>query len=383
MALSKKAILSAALVLAAAGVGGFYALRNSGDHPGVVKVSGNIEVTDAEVSFKVPGRVRERRVDEGMRIQAGGVVAVLDSEDLQAQRDARQAALDLAKAAEEELLRSLPEQIAAAEAGMLRAKAAWQDAEAGYLPEEQKAATSARQQAQAEYDRAERDFGRSAALFDKGVITKEEFERVRTAMDVAKERLAQAVEHERLVSQPFREFRRLEAKHAYEQAQAQYRAVYDTRAERLAQAAARRKEAAAALALAQIQLDDATLKAPFGGVVLSKNIEPGEYVVPGTPVVTIGDLDHVWLRAYIDEQKLGLVTYGQKVRVKTDTFPDKVYQGWVAFISSEAEFTPKTVETPRERVKRVYRIKINVDKRENPDMELLPGMPAEAEIELQ
>lgn len=383
MAIPTKTILPAVLVLAAAGVGAFYALRNSGNHAGVVRVSGNIEVTDVEVSFKVPGRVLVRRVDEGMKVQAGDVVALLDSQDLRAQKDVRQAAFELAKAAEDELQRSLPEQIAAAEAGMRRAKSAWQDAEAGYLPEEQKAATSARQQAQAEYDRAERDFGRSAALFDRGVITKEEFDRDRTTMDVAKERLSQAVEHERLVSQPFREYRREEAKHAYEQAQAQYRAVYDTRNERLAQAAARRKEAEAALALAQIQLDDATLKAPLSGVVLSKNIEPGEYVVPGTPVVTIGDLDHVWLRAYIDEREVGLVKHGQTVRVRTDTFPDKVHQGWVAFISSEAEFTPKTVQTPKERVKLVFRIKINIDKSENPNMALLPGMPADAEIELQ
>jgi HlyD family secretion protein len=112
--------------------------------------------------------------------------------------------------------------------------------------------------------------------------------------------------------------------------------------------------------------------------VLSKNIEPGEYVAPGTPVVTVGDLVNVWLRAYIDEADLGRVKVGQKARVTTDTYPGRVYPGTISFISAEAEFTPKNVQTAKQRVKLVYRIKIDI---QNPKMELKAGMPADAQID--
>jgi HlyD family secretion protein len=116
----------------------------------------------------------------------------------------------------------------------------------------------------------------------------------------------------------------------------------------------------------------------MNGVVLSKNIEEGEYVAAGTPVVTIGDLVNVWVRAYIPEQLNGRVKYGQKVRVTTDN--GKQYDGFVSFISHEAEFTPKNVQTEKERVKLVYRIKINIT---NPKEDLNPGMPVDGVIEME
>ena len=111
------------------------------------------------------------------------------------------------------------------------------------------------------------------------------------------------------------------------------------------------------------------------GVITVRQAELGEIMVPGTPVVTLADLDHVWLRAYINETDIGKVRFGQDARVTTDTYPDKIYHGRVSFISSNAEFTPKTVETHAERVTLVYRIKIDID---NPTHELVPGMPADA-----
>jgi HlyD family secretion protein len=131
--------------------------------------------------------------------------------------------------------------------------------------------------------------------------------------------------------------------------------------------------------VAESHLSYATLSSPVAGVVLSKNIEPGEFVAAGTPIVTVGNLQDMWLRAYIPGPDLGLVKLGQPVAVRTDSYPGKTYQGHVSFISSEAEFTPKTVQTNRERVKLVYRIKITID---NPNQELKPGMPADAEISI-
>ena len=152
------------------------------------------------------------------------------------------------------------------------------------------------------------------------------------------------------------------------------------RKEDIDQARARFEQAQQALALAQTQLGYATLTAPTSGVILSKNIEPLEYVAPGTSVVTLANLDQVWLRAYLEESDLGRVKVGQKASITTDTYPGKRYEGRVSFISSEAEFTPKSVQTRKERSRLVYRIKIDI---RNLAMELKPGMPADADIELE
>ena len=121
------------------------------------------------------------------------------------------------------------------------------------------------------------------------------------------------------------------------------------------------------------------LRAPFDGVILVRQAELGEVMLPGTPVVTLADLDHVWLRAYVRETDLGRISWGQAATIRTDTYPDRRYAGRISFISSKAEFTPKSVETHAERVTLVYRIRIDV---ENPAHELKPGMPADATIDL-
>ena len=133
-----------------------------------------------------------------------------------------------------------------------------------------------------------------------------------------------------------------------------------------------------ALELSRIKRGYTVLRAPKAGVVLVRNTELGEVVSPGTLVLTLGDLDNVWLRAYIGETDLGRIRWGQEATLKTDTFPGKAYKGRISFIASKAEFTPKSVQTQKERVTLVYRIKIDV---ENPNHELKPGMPADAVIE--
>ena len=134
------------------------------------------------------------------------------------------------------------------------------------------------------------------------------------------------------------------------------------------------------LALIDSQLADTIAVSPVDGVVLVKAADVGEVLAPGATVVTVGDIDHPWLRGYIDETDLGKVKLGSKANVTTDSYPGKIYQGRVTFISSEAEFTPKQIQTQQERVKLVYRIKIDVD---NPQHELKSNMPADAEIVLE
>ena len=121
------------------------------------------------------------------------------------------------------------------------------------------------------------------------------------------------------------------------------------------------------------------LRAPSTGVVTVREAELGEVVAPGSPVVTLADLDHIWLRAYIAETDMGSIHWSQEAAITTDTYPGKQYHGRISFISPDAEFTPKSVQTTKERVTLVYRIKIDID---NPNHELKPGMPADAHIEL-
>jgi HlyD family secretion protein len=137
------------------------------------------------------------------------------------------------------------------------------------------------------------------------------------------------------------------------------------------------ERAQAQIAVIDTQLADTVAVSPVGGVVLVKSADVGEVLAPGATVMTVGDIDHPWLRGYINERDLGRVKLGDKVRITTDSFPGKEYWGRITFISSEAEFTPKQIQTQEERVKLVYRIKIEVD---NPHHELKSNMPADAEI---
>ncbi|MBM3775168.1 MAG: HlyD family efflux transporter periplasmic adaptor subunit, partial [Acidobacteria bacterium] len=131
--------------------------------------------------------------------------------------------------------------------------------------------------------------------------------------------------------------------------------------------------------IAQSELDDAVAIAPIAGVVLVKSAEVGEILAAGTTILTIGDIERPWLRGYIPETHLGRVKLGTRVKVTADSFPGKVYWGEVTYISPEAEFTPKQIQTQEERVKLVYRVKVSID---NPNQELKANMPADAEIVL-
>ena len=137
--------------------------------------------------------------------------------------------------------------------------------------------------------------------------------------------------------------------------------------------------AEAKVGLDRVTLSHTILRAPFSGVLAVREAELGELAAPGVAIFTLDDLDHVWLRAYVNETNLGQIRLGEPATVTTDTYPGKIYHGRIGFISSQAEFTPKTVETHAQRVTLVYRIRIDID---NPTHELLPGMPANATIPL-
>ena len=136
----------------------------------------------------------------------------------------------------------------------------------------------------------------------------------------------------------------------------------------------------ATVELIRAQLENTILRSPIRGIVLEKNTNPGEVVFPGIALLTLADLSTVWLKIYINEPQLGWVKLGQKAEVKVDSYPEKTFQGKVVNISDKAEFTPKDIQTKEERVKLVFGVKISL---ENPEQELKPGMPADAEIVLE
>lgn len=299
----------------------------SGDNHNLINVSGNIEATDAQASFKLAGRVEKRLVNEGEVIERGELVATLDANEFEQEVAIRSADLELAQAVLAEL-------------------------EAGSRQQEIAAARATFDRAKAEMQQQKRDYERQKELYAKNVISQQEYEKAQTSFDVAMARLKEAEEQFKLIEE-------------------------GPRQERIQQARAKVEQAKQALKLAEIKLGYTKLKSPLSGVVLSEHIEAGEYVVPGTAIITIADLKDIWLRAYINETDLGRVKLGQEVEVTTDSYSDKKYKAVISFIASQAEFTPKTVQTKEQRVKLVYRIKIDID---NSDMELKPGMPADAVI---
>jgi len=345
----------------------------------VIRVSGNIEVTDAEVSFKIPGRVEARLVDEGEMVRAGQTIARLDSAELAQEVAARRAEMQAVQAALAELeAGSRPEEIAQAEASAAQAKARLDEMLAGSRPEELSAAEAVLRRAKAEAERARLDAERYEGLYKKEIVSAQQYDAARTAYETALARQREAEEQYKLVKEGPRKEQIEQARAAWLQAQERFVLVKKgPRQETIEQARARLQQAKEGLAVAETRLGYATLTSPLAGVVLSKNVEPGEFVAAGTPIVTVGDLENVWLRAYINETDLGRVKVGQRVRVTTDTYPDKRYEGRVSFIAAQAEFTPKSVQTEKERVKLVYRVKVDI---RNPNMELKPGMPADAEI---
>ena len=169
------------------------------------------------------------------------------------------------------------------------------------------------------------------------------------------------------------------ARHQHEQAVQQLRLVREgPRAERIAAQRAVVAQAEAALAQVDAQLDHTVVRAPFAGVVSVRHREPGEAVGPGLPVVSVQDLEDRWVRIYVREDQLGRVALGQAADIRSDTFRDRSHPGRVAFIASEAEFTPRNVQTEAERVKLVYAVKVAIQG--DARVELRPGVPADVTL---
>lgn len=318
-------IVAVALCLIAAGI--TVALRYVKTGSRDLKVSGTIEVTSVELAFKVGGRLMQRLVDEGALVSAGQLVARLEDDELKQERSVR--------VADEQATRS-----------------ALADLEAGSRREEIAQGEAALARMRADADKLARDAERAEALFKREVIPQKDLDAARSAREASASSVREAEQRLRLLKA-------------------------GPRPDAVRQARARLEGSSAGRSLSETRLSQTILSAPMAGLVLAKHAEPGEILAAGAPVVTIGKMDEVWVRAYIPETELGRVSTGQRAQVTTDTWPGRSFEGRVSFISSTAEFTPKNVQTGQERVKLVYRIKITLP---NPKGELKPGMPVDALI---
>ena len=317
--------LSAAGTACLAGL--FFLSCRSQKETGAISASGTIEAVEVSVAAKTSGQVKNVFVEEGARVQTGDQLAVVDSDSLAIQLRQAEAGVDLAESQLQLLLK-------------------------GARVEDVRQTEEAAKQAEANLFLAGEDLKRIRSLFEKESATAKMKQDAEARCQVAQ------AQHE-----------------AAEQALLKIRKL--SRPEEVRAAQARLAQAEAGRDLLKKTIADATIISPTSGIVTHKAVEPGEFVGPGTPLLTISDLDNVRLNIYITEVELGRVRLGQRAEIRIDSHPDRALSGTVVFISPEAEFTPKNVQTREERIKLVYRVKIEIP---NPESILKPGMPADASI---
>ncbi len=368
------------LVVVALGVGGPFALRilNSRGVP-TIQVTGNMEAIQVDVSAKIAGRILSRRVREGDRVTEGQLLVRLDDAELRAEVERAEAALKSAEAQLRDLLAGARrEEIEEARATAARAQSQLNDLLAGSRREEIEQAREAVRSAEATRVWTERDFKRAEELFRKQLIAMQEVDRARQAYEVAVAQERSARANLQIVEAGPRPDQ-------IEAARAQLKAARDhldlllagPRPYQVEAARGQVAQARAALDLAQSRLREATIVSPINGVVLRKNLEVGEMANPGVSILTLVDPTDLWLRAYVPETDIGRIKVGMAARITIDAYKDRTFSGKITEIASEAEFTPKNVQTKKERINLVFRIKIAVD---NPEGLLKPGMPADADI---
>ena len=389
----KRIVIVLVLVLLIAAAIFYFSRRTGRNNENSIVVSGNIELTEVNIAFKTAGKLIERTVDEGDVVKKGQVIARLDRDQLVAQRERESAALNsaLSQLAQAETSLAWQRENLAADLEQRKAdlgsyQARLQELKNGSRPQEIEEAKAAVDAAQSEYDRAKRDWDRAQTLYKNDDISTAQYDQYRSRWESSEAALKQAKERKALVLAGPRTEQIDAASAQVQRARAALKMAESNALEikrREQEIAFRRSEierARANLAMIDTQLSDTVATSPADGVVLVKAADVGEVLAAGTTVVTVGDIAHPWLRAYINQTDLGKVKLGTKARITTDSYPGKIHEGRVSFIASEAEFTPKQIQTQEERVKLVYRVKIDLD---NPHQELKSNMPADAVIPLE
>lgn len=392
MVMRSRSLLIVGLIVVAVLLVGYYFIRTQNDDT-VLRASGTIEATDIDVAFQIAGRVTEVLAVEGQAVKAGDVLARIAAEEFRERVHQLEAAVDAAASQVRQqektiqMRRDVVEgQIAQARSQAEASRVAADRVREGSRPQEIRVAEAELSQAEAQLIQRRADYDRVSGLVKEGVIPKAQLDSAEAALRTAESTRDAASQRLALAKEGSRKQDIAEAQAQLERAQAGVnvaeagRRDVDVQIAALSSAQATEKQLRAQLETAKTQLGYTEIRSPMSGVILTKNIEPGEFVNPGTPVVTLANIDELWMNIYIPETQTGLVKLGQEVRVSVDSFPEEMFKGKITFVSSESEFTPKTILTEEERIKLVFRAKVAL---ENTQQRLKPGMPADAEIQLQ
>jgi HlyD family secretion protein len=324
---SRRPVIIVIVLLLVAGGGWWIWQAYYAGKTGVIQATGTIEGTDVDLGAKNSGTIQILTVDEGDTVKQGQVVAVLSRNDLVAQRDQDALAVTTAQAQLDDLVSG---------------------ARAQEIAEGQASVNIA----QANYNKAVDDLARNQQLYQSGAISKEVLDQYQTAVEVDKGQLDSA-----------------QAALSLLQAGNRPNAIAAARDEV--------KQSQAVLQSAQAVLNDLNVISPINGAVLTKNYEQGEFVQMGAPIVTVVNLDDLWIRVYIPTDQLPVIKLGQQVHFTVSGLP-KAFTGTVEEINSQGEFTLKTIQTEEERANVVFGVKIRID---NQGGVLKPGMPADVTFE--
>jgi len=385
-------VAGAIALVAAVALAGWSWWRSRLDASGILHASGRIEVTEVNVSSKVTGRVTALHVDEGTDVKAGQLIAELEGQELEAQLRQARAALQSTEArltqaritfqVEPTMVRT---QIRQGEEGLRAAEERLRMLQAGFRAQEIEEGRANLRQAQARLEIARLTRDRYRGLLADGAISKQDLDRsesellaVEAAVRAVRERLNILEEGSRPEDIRMAQAERDRAAAALEAARANA-ATLDLRQQDVRVAEAVVGEAQANVRRLETQVAELKVFAPLAATVLTKAAEAGEVVAAGKPLVLLGDLDHPWIKIYVPETQLGKVRLGAPARVLVDSFPNLPFRGTVTWISDQAEFTPKNVQTAEERVNLVYAVKITI---QNAERKLKAGMPADAELDL-
>ena len=294
----------------------------------LIESTGTIEATEVDIRSEVSGKILTLYFDEGDWVKKGDVLSEIDHEKRDIELAQAKARLAEAEAQLTLLIKGLRDkEVERARETFLESEVLLKD--------------------------SKREYKRIQKLYDEEVVDLGSRDKAEAAYEASQKR--------------------------YEIAKKNYEiALEGSRKEEIQAGEAVKEAAKAQTKLIERQIADATVTIPIDGVISERYVELGEFLSVGSLIATVIDLTHVWIMAYVSEKNLGKVKLGQRGKVMIDSFPHKEFIGKVTYISPEAEFTPKNIQTKEERVKLVFGVKIEVD---NPNQELKPGMPADAIIE--
>lgn len=366
----KRAIL---FLLIAAGLASALFLSQRRREP--LKVSGFVEAEEIRVGSRVGGRVARVAVAEGAMVKQGETLFELEPFDLLERRAEAQAQLAAREAESQRLVAGFrAEEIAQSKARRDQLAATLEKLVAGPRKQEIAAAEAHARLAQAQLDLSQNEFDRAKSLFERKATSAEEMDQATNQLKAAQSTLAARQEELALLTEGTRK-EDLDAARAQleetEQAWKLHQAGY--RAEEIAGAKAAADAARAALAAIDRQIGELSVRSPTAARVEAVDLHPGDLVGPSAPAISLMDLSHLWVRAYVPENRIN-IEIGQKLAVTVDSFPGERFMGHATFIARQAEFTPGNVQTPEERSKQVFRIKVALDEGLE---KLRPGMAAD------